>query len=473
MNNTIVVVEDDAVQRLMITTLLEKKFAYKVLQSANGRDAVDLIKASTIGDIAVVLMDISMPVMDGFEALREIRALRPDLPVIMLTGNDDVNVAVRAIKEGASDFILKPPIAAQLEVAIKNAIKLSSLTQEITRLRRDKSGELGFDDLIGNQGGLKNSVSAGRKAASSDVPVLISGETGVGKELFARALHGESRRVGKNFIAINCGALPENLVESILFGHEKGSFTGATTKTIGKFREADNGTIFLDEIGELPLDSQVKLLRVLQQKEVEPVGSGKPVKVNVRIISATNRDLETEVRNKRFREDLYFRLNVLPIKLPPLRQRREDIIKLAEYFINRLAASESAAVKTLTPDAIDYLKECSWPGNVRELENLIHRALVMSEGDSISASELSLLHSANAGRYLEQNSTPQSAISTPENADLQISLRNEKGIFKTMREIEAESMQKILAHYDNNITKAADILGIAKSTFYRKIKNIE
>jgi DNA-binding NtrC family response regulator len=460
MTHTILIAEDDPVQRSMIAMLLTKKLGYEVIQTSNGKEAWQYIQKSNIGEIAAVLMDIAMPEMDGFEALAEIRKYRPDLPVVMLTGNDDTSVAVRAIKEGASDFIVKPPVPAAIDVALKNAIKIASLSQEIARLKRDKEGALLFSDLIGSEGGLREAVAFGRKAAASDVPVLVMGETGSGKELFARALHGQSRRVGAPFIAINCGALPENLVESILFGHEKGSFTGAITRTIGKFREAEGGTIFLDEIGELPLDAQVKLLRVLQQKEVEPVGAGKPVKINVRIISATNRDLKADVKEGRFREDLFFRLNVLPITLPPLRERKDDIISLAEYFIERLSAADNLPPRILSKDAANYLISQSWAGNVRELENLVHRALVMSDGDHITRTNLQQIH---------DSSPVQTAAPTA--SSMSIALMRSDGACKPMADIEAEAMHTILAHFEGNITRAADSLGIAKSTFYRKIKD--
>ncbi len=463
MTDTILIAEDDPVQRTMISMLLSKRLNYKVVATANGKEAVDYIKASNVGEISAVLLDIEMPVMNGFEALKIIRKYRPDLPVLMLTGTDDTGIAVKAIKDGANDFIVKPPEPSHLDIALKNAIKFSALAQELDKLKRDKEGALVFTDLVGHNSGLAEAVSYGRKAAASDVPVLVMGETGVGKELFARAIHGESKRMGAAFIAINCGAIPENLVESILFGHEKGSFTGAIARTIGKFREAENGTIFLDEIGELPLESQVKLLRVLQQKEVEPVGAGKVVKINVRIISATNRDLKNDVQNGKFREDLYFRLNVLPITIPPLRERQQDILLLTDYFIKRLTVSEGLLPKNLELDAKEYLTSKTWSGNVRELENFIHRALVLTDGESISKNSLIQIHGVNniSEASVERRITPT----------LHINLRNIDGSFKTMADIESEAMNSVLRHYDDNITRAADSLGIAKSTFYRKIKD--
>lgn len=466
MTYTILIADDDPLQRQMISSLLKKKLGYEVIAAAHGQEVMEHLDASNVGDIDAVLLDIEMPLMDGFETLRAIRKLRPDLPVLMLTGTDDTVVAVKAIKEGAQDFIVKPPNPAHIEIALHNAIRLSALTREVSRLKRDKEGALAFTDLVGHQGGLADAVAMGRKAATADVPILIMGDTGVGKELLARAIHGESRRVGAPFIALNCGAIPENLVESVLFGHEKGAFTGAINRTIGKFREAEGGTIFLDEIGELPLDAQVKLLRVLQQREVEPVGAGRPVKVDMRIISATHRDLRREVEAGRFREDLYFRLNILPITLPPLRARPQDIHPLADYFMQRLAAADGLPGKTLSQDARDYLTGYAWPGNVRELENLIHRALVLSEGDTITREALAGIHEHGAG-------TPTSVLPLPPAASsaLALAMHMPEGRFKTMEEIETEAMQSALAHFDNNVSRAAAALGIAKSTFYRKIKD--
>jgi DNA-binding NtrC family response regulator len=450
MTETILIAEDSQVERKMLTALLTKKLGYRVVEAAHGKDAVARIQSSNVGEISAVLLDIQMPEMDGFQSLHTIRKYRPDLPVIMLTGSDDTAIAVRAIKEGASDFIVKPTNPAQLDVAIKNAIRLSALSRELTKMKRDKEGALAFTDLIGHSTGLAEAVAYGRKAAASNVPVLITGETGVGKELFARAIHGESRRVGAPFVAINCSAIPEHMVETALFSADKGAF-----------RKADNGTIFLDDVRRLPREAQVKLLRLLQHKEIESTGS-KPMKLNVRIIAASERDLAREAQEGNFREDLYFRLNILPIHLPPLRQLKHDIISIAEYFIERLSASEGLLPKTLSKDAKQYLMQQAWPGNVRELENLIHRALVLSDEPVIDADLLQQIHEAN---------NPSIAVERRTAPALHINMRHPDGQFKTMSEIEVEALQIMLNHFDQNITRAADKLGMAKSTFYRKIKD--
>lgn len=457
MTDTILIAEDDPVQRKMLSMLLTKKLGYTVISAANGAEAMETIKSSSVGDINAVLLDINMPIMDGFETLKNISKYRPDIPVLMLTGSDDTTIAVKAIKEGASDFIVKPPEPTHLDIAIKNAIRLSALSQELSKLKRGKEGAGSFSEIIGYNAGLANTVAYGRKAAGSDVPVLLMGETGVGKELFARTIHGESKRFGAPFVAVNCSTISQN-IEQALFAVP----TPSAPNQIGKIRAAEGGTLFLDDITELSADAQIRLLRVLQQKEIEPQGGGKPIKVNVRIISATDRDIKRDVQTERFREDLYFRLNVLPIAIPALREHPQDIIPLAEHFIQRITISDRLPPKTLEPDAINYLTNHTWKGNVRELEGLIHRALVLADADSIDRTLLEQIHESSI------ETAPPERRASPA---LHINMRNNDGSFKTMAEIEAETMQTMLAHFKNNITRASDILGIAKSTFYRKIKD--
>lgn len=459
--NTVLFAEDDPLQRRMIEAMLQKKLHYHIVSVENGQQAIEKIEQSSADMFCAVLLDVHMPVMDGLTALTKIRELRPDLPIVMLTSDADISSAVKAVRLGATDYLTKPVDSNHLEVAFKNAARISGLAREISILKRKQEGALSFADIIGYDKGLQATINFARKASLSDVPVLISGETGVGKELFARAIHGESKRMGKPFVAVNCGAIPENLVESSLFGHEKGSFTGAIASTLGKFREAEGGTLFLDEIGELPLETQVKLLRALQQKEIEPVGASKPIKVNVRIISATHRDLRAETRAGRFREDLYFRLNVLPITVPPLRERKEDIIPLARYFIERIVHTNLLPMKTLGKSALHYLEHYPWPGNVRELENLLHRVLVLSDADIIEEKQL---------LELQEHDLAQPDLTVMSEHGTAIALLKADGRFKTMTEIEQEVMQKALTYYEGNVTKAAAELAIAKSTFYRKMK---
>lgn len=459
MTDTILIAEDDPLQRKMLTMILSKKLGYEVITTTNGIEAVKQVQSSNVGEINAILLDINMPLMDGFEALKTIRKYRPDIPVLMLTGSDDTNIAVKAIKEGASDFIVKPPEPSHLDVAIKNAIRLSTLSQELAKLKRYKEGAVAFSDLVGYNAGLMPTISYARKASVSDVPVLLMGETGVGKELFARTIHGESKRAGSPFITLNCSTMSQN-TEQVLFG----SLNATTPNQIGKIRAAEGGTLFLDDITELSPDVQIQLLRVLQQKEIESQGGGRPIKVNVRIISATDRDIKHDVQTGRFRDDLYFRLNVLPIAIPALREHPQDIPSLAKHFIQKIAISDRLSPKTLAPDAIDYLIHNTWSGNVRELEGLIHRALVLADADFIDRALLEQIHEASTVKKSLERRTP---------AALHINMRHADGSFKTMSEIEAETLSTMLAHFENNITRASDILGIAKSTFYRKIKTVQ
>ncbi len=458
MTNKFLIVEDDPTQRHMISLLAKRKLDIETVEAANGNEALSLLREDNEGEIRLVILDLHMPQMDGIEVLGIIVQQYPKLPVIMLTGTQDIDKAVKTMKLGAYDFLRKPIDTAHFEVSVRNALKMSLLEKEVTRLKRKDKGIFSFQDLIGHETGLAQVVSVGRKAAASDIPILLTGETGVGKDVFARAVHGESSRVGSPFIAINCGAIPENLVESILFGHEKGAFTGAISKSIGCFREADGGTILLDEIGDLPLNAQVKLLRVLQEKEVHPVGADKPKAVNVRIISATNHDLEQAVINGTFREDLYFRLNVLPIHIPSLRERRQDIPALIRYFMERLCVFENQILKDIPAKTMDVISSWEWQGNVRELENIVHRAMIMSEGNSLNIEDFSFPLATNfkaTEKIIDDSNIPIFGVN---------------GKMKTMDEIEQSAMQLALKHHNGNITQAAISLNIAKSTFYRKLK---
>lgn len=463
MSEQVLIVDDDTLHSNMLATLLRRKLGFESTKAENGRLALDILERDKEQNFLLVILDLNMPVMGGMETLEIIRQKHPALPVIMLTGTQDTEQTVQAMKLGASDFLTKPYEGERLAVTVRNALKLFGLSREVRRLSQTEEDRLTFDTLIGHGQALLPAVNIGRKAAGSDIPVLISGETGTGKEVFARAIHGESARSGKPFIAVNCGAIPFQLVESVLFGHEKGAFTGATEKTIGKFREAEGGTVFLDEIGELPLDAQVKLLRVLQQKEVEPVGSARPVPVNIRVISATNRNLEDEVKAGRFREDLYFRLNVLELNLPSLRERKAEIVSLANHFLERENAKGATEPKFFSKEAKDFLLSHDWPGNVRELENKIRRAVLLSENAEIKLRDLV----QDKGL---QDKTPRSAHQD-QNSTLTIDLLHPDGSLKTADQIERETIEKVLDHTDQNITEASRLLGMAKSTLYRKISD--
>ncbi len=463
MPGTVLIVDDDVLHSDMLSTLLRRKLGFDSIKAANGREALETLSKNHARNIDMVVLDLNMPIMGGMETLGILRQKYPTLPVVMLTGNQDFDLAVEAMKLGASDFLTKPYEGERLAVTIRNALKLSTLSREVQRLTNEVEGTFKFENLVGHDGGLLQVTTLGRKASSSDIPVLITGETGTGKEVIARAIHGESTRAGKPFIAINCGAIPSQLVESTLFGHEKGAFTGATDKTIGKFREAEGGTVFLDEIGELPLDAQVKLLRVLQQKEVEPVGSSKAVPVNVRIISATNRDLEKEIKQGRFREDLFFRLNVLEIAMPSLRQREQDILPLAQHFLDRESARTMQAPKYLSEEAKKLLTRQDYSGNVRQLENIIRRAYLLTDGQEVSASDLQIK---------SEDDVTVRTLKNPANTDaMAINLVTADGQLKTAGEVERELIEKVLTLCSQNMTEASKLLGIAKSTLYRKISD--
>ena len=400
MAKTVLVVDDDPTQRRLAQAVLERE-GYAVIHAESGGEAIDRLTGG--GGADVVLLDMVMPGMSGMEALAEIRTAGVTTPVIVLTASGGVDAVVKAMQAGAQDFFVKPVSAERLLVGVSNALQITRLTAEVGRLRKHVSGRTSFDDLVGTSPPMRMVKSLGARAAKSSIPVLITGESGVGKEVIARALHGASDRGGKPFVAVNCGALPANLIESILFGHEKGAFTGAHDKHLGKFQEANGGTLFLDEIGELPLDMQVKLLRALQEGEVDPVGSKRAVKVDVRIVSATNRDPAQQVRAGAFREDLFYRLNVFPIEAPSLRERREDIPALIDHFIARFNVEEGKRVAGCSGETMALLTAFDWPGNVRQLENTVYRAIVLADAPFLQPHDfpaISGLSSPPWGRWI-------------------------------------------------------------------------
>src|SRR6201985_3501126 len=356
MAQTILVVDDDPVQRRLLETAISRS-GMQVVTAPGGQPALDLINGPRGEQVTLMLLDLVIPAMGGLDVLAKLRPTHPDLPVIVRTAKGCIDSAVDAMRAGANDFLVKPASPERITVSIRNQLKIGTLSGEVKQLKKKAGNTLGFDDLIAESPEMKQVFRLGQRAAQSDIPILIEGESGAGKELIARAIQGTSARAGRPFVTVNCGAIPENLIESILFGHEKGSFTGASDKHLGKFQEADGGTLFLDEIGELRLDMQVKLLRALQEGEVDPVGSKRPVKVDVRIISATNRDLGQMAREGSFREDLYYRLNVFPILVPSLRDRPADIEPLARHFISRFAAEENKPVAGLSQMAAHLIAQ--------------------------------------------------------------------------------------------------------------------
>src|SRR5271170_7463088 len=354
MTALILVVDDDPIQRRLLEAMA-RRFGYDIETAESGEAALARLEAADRPPINLVILDLVMPDLDGMGVLARMRQRDIAAPAIVQTAHGSIEAVISAMRAGATDFVVKPVGAERLQVSMRNALRVDALEDELRRATRRNAGELSFRDIVTRAESMARTVRLAERAAKSNIPVLIEGESGVGKELMARAIQGGSERRGKPFVTVNCGALPENLIESILFGHEKGAFTGATEKHIGKFAEANAGTLFLDEIGELPLEAQVKLLRALQEGEIDPVGARRPVKVDARIISATNRDLAQRVSDGLFREDLYYRLNVFPIEAPSLRERREDIPSLVEHFIRRFNVEEGKRVVGATPETIALL----------------------------------------------------------------------------------------------------------------------
>src|SRR5512144_2429945 len=389
---TILIADDDAVQRRLVENMVQK-CGYEPLVVDSGDAAVALLTAPDAQAIDAIVLDLVMPGLDGMGVLAKMREAGLSIPVIVQTAHGGIDNVVSAMRAGAQDFVVKPVGFERLQVSLRNALNASALKGELQRIRHSREGRLTFSDIITRSDAMGHVMRAAQKAAGASIPVLIEGESGVGKELFARAIHGSGERKSKPFVAVNCGAIPDNLVESILFGHEKGAFTGATERHMGKFVEAHGGTLFLDEVGELPLAAQVKLLRALQEGTVEAVGGRKPVKVDVRIISATNRTLLDLVKSGAFREDLFYRLHVLPLTIPPLRMRRDDIPNLLRHFLARFCAEEHRTINGISGEAMAGLSQLNWPGNIRQLENAVYRAVVMSEGEQLGLGDFPLLAS--------------------------------------------------------------------------------
>src|SRR5215468_7361571 len=383
---SILIADDDAVQRRLVENMVQK-CGYQAVLADSGDTAIAMLTGPEVPAIDEVVLDLVMPGLDGMGVLDRIREAGLAIPVIVQTAHGGIDNVVSAMRAGAHDFVVKPVGLERLQVSLRNALNASALKGELQRIRHSREGRLTFADIITRSEAMTSVLRTAQKAAASSIPVLIEGESGVGKELFARAIHGSGDRKAKPFVAVNCGAIPDNLVESILFGHEKGAFTGATERHTGKFLEAHGGTLFLDEVGELPLAAQVKLLRALQEGTVEAVGGRKPVKVDVRIVSATNRKLLDHVKGGHFREDLFYRLHVLPLTIPPLRARREDIPHLLRHFLARFGAEENRAITGITGEAMAHLSQLDWPGNIRQLENAVYRAVVMSESDRLGLSD--------------------------------------------------------------------------------------
>ena len=532
MNERILIVDDDPVQRRLLEAVVERS-GFETTCAENGEEALSILKDNPPSHFDLIILDLVMPNLDGMGVLQALQKTEIKAPIIVQTAHAGIDTAVNAMRAGAFDFVIKPVAPERLQVAMRNALKVNALEDEITRIRSKRDGNLSFKSIIASSETMARVIHLGQRAAKSHIPILIEGESGVGKELIAKAIQHASDRSSKAFVTVNCGAIPDNLVESILFGHEKGAFTGANDKHIGKFVEANGGTLFLDEVGELPLDTQVKLLRALQEGEIDPVGAAKPVKVDFRLISATNKDLIQLVKDGKFREDLYYRLNVFPIRVPPLRDRKDDIPALTRNFLARFAAEEGRKNLThITPEALHLLQSYDWPGNIRQLENTVFRAVVLCDSDQLTveefpqiASQLSAFsasvvkarsphpsdlpysdpietmasHASLAAADAAQDQQPPKTVTghnvhqdwpaplspaeagQPQDNQPQagkpqqdpwgfLRLLDEQGNIRPLAELEAEIIKRALEHHDYRMSDVARRLSIGRSTLYRKLK---
>src|SRR5262245_23619340 len=479
---TILIADDDAVQRRLVENMVQK-CGYETVIVESGDAAVELLTGPDGQNIDCLVLDLVMPGLDGMGVLAKIRDAGLNLPVIVQTAHGGIDNVVSAMRAGAQDFVVKPVGIERLQVSLRNALNANALKGELQRIRHSREGRLTFTDIITRSGAMAQTLKTAERAAASSIPVLIEGESGVGKELIARAIHGSGERSSKPFIAVNCGAIPDNLVESILFGHEKGAFTGATERHAGKFVEASGGTLFLDEVGELPLAAQVKLLRALQEGTVEAVGGRKPIKVDVRIISATNRQLLDLVKSGAFREDLFYRLHVLPLTIPPLRMRREDIPHLLRHFVARFAAEENRTITGISGEAVAHLSQLDWPGNIRQLENTVYRAVVMSEGDLLGLPDFpqTVGHAVPNGPLAPSEPlivAPSAAPSLASGSDIpmaplaaagSLSMLNAGGEVRPLDDMENEIIRFAISHYRGQMSEVARRLKIGRSTLYRKL----
>jgi DNA-binding NtrC family response regulator len=476
---------------------MTRRFGHEAITVDGGEAAMTALADGNNARIDCMVLDLVMPDLDGMGVLARMREAGLSIPVIVQTAHGGIDNVISAMRAGAADFVVKPVGAERLQVSLRNALATSALETEIQRLKRSQAGILTFKDIVTRSARMQAVLRQAEKAAASAIPVLIEGQSGVGKELIARAIHGSGERRAKPFVAVNCGAIPDNLVESLLFGHEKGAFTGATERHTGKFVEASGGTLFLDEVGELPPAAQVKLLRAIQEGEVEPVGARKPVKVDVRLISATNRDLIADVKHGRFREDLFYRLHVFPLAVPALADRPEDIPDLARHFLARFCAEEGKRIRAITPDALRLLYAYAWPGNVRQLENAVFRAVVLAEGDEIGGAEFpqieaqlasgrnNLVTAARAEAPVApvfvdhiaavEAAAPSIAAADGEPAALPhgaLDLLAAHGDVRPLDEIENEVIRFAITHYRGQMSEVARKLQIGRSTLYRKLKDL-
>jgi two-component system response regulator HydG len=446
--NNILVVDDDTTHRSMLKTLLNK-WGYTIFEADDGSTAIERVKERAFD---LILMDIRMIKVSGLEALAEIKEINSAIPVIIMTAFSSVDTAIDALKKGAYDYLTKPFDFEKLKLTIKRSLEHTLLKKENELLRETLGKNFDRSSIIGNSKKMKRLIETVSLVAPSDATVLVTGESGTGKELISGAVHYNSERKDKPYVKINCGALTETLLESELFGHVKGAFTGANRNKDGRFKQADGGSLFLDEIGETSKGMQVKLLRALQEGEISPVGGEKIVKVNVRIIAATNKKLADMVKNDEFREDLYYRLNVINLEIPPLRERSSDIPILAAHFLKHYNKKNNKKIDGFTPDAMDFIMKYSWPGNIRELMNTIERSVILTRGDFVGKDDLQIHFDSGDG--IESELLNVDEANMPE----------------TLHEVEKIAILRVLEKTGGNKSATARRLGITRRTLHLKLK---
>jgi DNA-binding NtrC family response regulator len=449
----ILIVDDERPIRRILSVLLQER-RHRVTDVGSGEEALAALP-ETRPDL--VLLDLRLPGIDGLETLKRLRALDPKLDVVMMTAHGTISSAVEAMRRGAFDYVTKPFDNDELLMIVDRSLEMRRLSSEVDSLREDLEARYGFNEIVGVSRELQDVFRRMAKVVRVDVTVLVTGESGTGKELVARAIHRRSQRSQGPFVAVNCSAIPQTLVESEFFGHEKGAFTDAREARPGRFEQADGGSLFLDEVGDLALDAQAKLLRALQERQIQRIGARAPRPVDVRVIAATNKDLEKESREGRFREDLYWRLNVVHVRLPPLRERRADLPILIDHFVDRFNRELGLAVTSIAPDARQLLCEYPWPGNVRELENTICRSMILCEGDTLTASDL-------PGRVRgepAEGTVPRSDLSRLSLAD---------AVAEATERLERMMILSRLAEHRGSRTATAESLGISRKTLFNKMR---
>jgi DNA-binding NtrC family response regulator len=458
----LMLIDDEPAQRRLVTAIAARR-GWRTVSAGDGETALATLGTPDGMALDAIVLDHWAPDFDAAGLIAELRANRPMLPILLLTANGSVAAAVSAMRAGATDFLVKPLAPERLLAALDTAVG-AKVGGELRPLTEKMGANLAFDEIVGSAPQFRAALAIAAKAARARVPVLIEGESGVGKEVVAEAIHAASPRHAKPIVRVNCGAIPANLVESELFGHEKGAFTGAFERKIGRFQEAEGGTILLDEIGEMPLEAQVKLLRVLQSGEVHPIGARHVSEVDVRVIAATNKTLLTEVEEGRFREDLYYRLNVVQVTIPPLRERAGDIAPLARHLLARIAEQPGLRPFGITDDAIALLAGYDWPGNVRQLQNALFRAAVLCDGDALTRADFPQIAQLSEGRPAAGGMAHGGAAS-----GAGITLFRADGNLRALDEIEADVIRLAIGHYRGRMTEVARRLGIGRSTLYRKL----